>query len=88
MLDDRARVAVRAGALLSLTPTEYDLLATLARSPGRVFSKVQLLNQIWGFESYDPNLVEVHVSSLRQKLEAHGPRVLHTERGRGYVFRA
>jgi two-component system OmpR family response regulator len=88
VLDERAKVAVRAGTLLELTPTEYDLVATMSRSPGRVFSKVQLLNQIWGFDAYDPNVVEVHISSLRQKLEAHGPRVIHTERGRGYVFRA
>ena len=43
---------------------------------------------VWGYEDYDPNLVEVHVSALRRKLEAHGPRLLHTVRGLGYVLRA
>jgi len=46
---------------------------------------VQLLSLVWGFAEYDPNLVEVHVSALRRKLEAHGPRLIYTERGEGYV---
>jgi DNA-binding response OmpR family regulator len=52
-----------------------------------VLSKVQLLALVWGFDEFAPNLVEVHVSSLRRKLEAHGPRLVHTERGEGYVLR-
>ena len=42
---------------------------------------------MWGYDDYDPNLVEVHVSALRRKLEAHGPRIVHTVRGLGYVLR-
>ncbi len=42
---------------------------------------------MWGYEDYDPNLVEVHVSALRRKTEAHGPRLIHTVRGLGYVLR-
>jgi two-component system OmpR family response regulator len=87
LIDDNAKVAVRAGVVLELTPTEFELLSVLARSPNQVFSKGQLLSQIWGFDSYDPNLVEVHVSALRRKLDAHGPRLVHTMRSRGYVFR-
>jgi two-component system OmpR family response regulator len=88
LIDDNAKQAVRAGVLLDLTPTEFELLAVLARSPNQVFSKGQLLSQIWGFPAYDPNLVEVHVSALRRKLDAHGPRLVHTVRSRGYVFRS
>ena len=88
LIDDNAKLAMRAGVVLDLTPTEFELLSVLARSPNQVFSKGQLLSQIWGFDSYDPNLVEVHVSALRRKLDAHGPRLVHTVRSRGYVFRA
>ena len=65
----------------------HALLCVLARSPGRVFSKAQLLSLVWGFDDYAPNLVEVHMSALRKKLEAHGPRFIDTERGKGYVVR-
>jgi DNA-binding response OmpR family regulator len=87
VIDEEAKTVVRAGQVLELTPTEYELLCALARSPGKALSKAQLLSQVWGFDAYDPNVVEVHVSSLRRKLEAHGPRLIHTERGRGYEFR-
>ena len=60
------------------------LLAYLVRQRGLVLSKHQLLTQVWGYGAYDPNVVEVHISALRRKLEAHGPRVLHTVRGLGY----
>lgn len=88
LIDDNAKQAIRGGMALDLTPTEFELLAVLVRSPDQVFSKGQLLSQIWGFDSYDPNLVEVHMSALRRKLDAHGPRLVHTVRSRGYVFRS
>ncbi|MDQ1394719.1 MAG: two-component system, OmpR family, response regulator [Acidimicrobiaceae bacterium] len=87
LIDDNAKQVLRGGVELDLTPTEFELLSVLARAPNQVFSKGQLLSQIWGFDSYDPNLVEVHVSALRRKLDANGPRLVHTVRGRGYVFR-
>ncbi len=87
VIDDGARTVVRNGTIVDLTRTEYDLLAVLAQHPGQVLSKVQLLTQVWGFDAYDANLVEVHMSSLRRKLEAHGPRVIQTVRGVGYVLR-
>lgn len=74
--------------LVELTALEFALLARLCRSPGRVISKVQLLTDVWGFDHYALNLVEVHISSLRKKLEVHGPRVVHTVRAVGYVLRA
>ncbi len=87
VIDDGARTVVRNGNVLDLTRTEYDLLSVLAQHPGQVLSKVQLLTQVWGFDAYDANLVEVHMSSLRRKLEAHGPRLIQTVRGVGYVLR-
>ncbi|KGH45433.1 transcriptional regulator [Modestobacter caceresii] len=88
LVDDAARIVVRAGVPLELTRTEYDLLVMLVQQVGRVLSKTQLLTQVWGFDAYDTNLVEVHMSALRRKLEAAGPRLVHTVRGAGYVLRA
>lgn len=76
-----------AGHPVQLTPTEFSILAELARRRGRAVSKQRLLAAVWGFEDDDPNLVEVHVSSLRRKLEAVGPRLVHTVRGAGYLLR-
>jgi DNA-binding response OmpR family regulator len=88
VVDDGARSVSRAGERLELTRTEYDLLSMLVQHVGKVLSKTQLLTSVWGFDAYDANLVEVHMSALRRKLESHGPRVIHTVRGAGYVLRA
>ena len=77
----------RGADTIDLTATELRLLRYLAAQRGRVVSKTQILTAVWGYDDYDPNLVEVHVSALRRKLEAHGPRLLHTVRGLGYVLR-
>jgi two-component system, OmpR family, response regulator len=87
MIDEANQLVSRAGTMIELTKTEFDLLCVLAREPGRVFSKLQLLSVVWGFEEFAPNLVEVHISALRRKLEVTGPRMIHTERGEGYVIR-
>ena len=84
VVDEQTGLATRAGSSLELTPTELRLLAYLVRQRGMVLSKHQLLTQVWGYDAYDPNVVEVHISALRRKLEAHGPRILHTVRGLGY----
>jgi two-component system OmpR family response regulator len=84
MLDVDAGVAARDGHLLDLTATELRLLEFLVEQRGRIVSAGQILNAVWGYDAYDPNLVQVHVSGLRRKLEAHGPRILHTVRGIGY----
>jgi len=86
-VDEGAGMATRAGKVLALTATEHRLLCVLARHAGQVLSKAQLLRQVWNHQFADDNLVEVHVSSLRHKLEAHGPRTIHTVRGAGYVMR-
>lgn len=88
VVDDSARSASRAGHLLDLTRTEYDLLTVLAQHVGSVQSKSGLLSQVWGFTAHDTNLVEVHVSSLRRKLEVAGPRIIQTVRGDGYLLLA
>jgi len=87
VVDDGARSVARGGLPVELTRTEYDLLAMLAQNVGVVLSKTQLLTKVWGFDAYDANLVEVHMSALRRKLEAAGPRLIHTVRGAGYVLR-
>jgi two-component system OmpR family response regulator len=84
LVDEQAGLAFRKGQPLALTPTELRLLAFLVRHRGLVLSKPQLLSQVWGYDAFDPNVVEVHVSALRRKLEASGPRVLETIRGLGY----
>jgi DNA-binding response OmpR family regulator len=86
LLDESAGALTRDGAPIELTPTELRLLAFLMRHRGQVLSKDQLLTQVWGYDAYDRNLVEVHVSALRRKLESSGPRVIHTVRGLGYRF--
>ena len=84
----RMRVAV-AGRPVELTPTEFQLLATMAREPGRVFTRGQLLDAVHGvaFESYE-RAVDAHVKNLRRKIEptpGH-PRYLLTVHGVGYRF--
>jgi two-component system, OmpR family, response regulator len=86
-IDEAGHVARRAGAVVDLTATEFRLLVALATNVGIVVSKPQLLRAVWGFDDYHVNLVEVHVSALRRKLERHGERLIHTVRGVGYVMR-
>jgi two-component system, OmpR family, response regulator len=87
VIDETSRSVIRTGPPLELTRTEFDLLVAMARRPGRVFSKTELLNEVWGYDAYDTHLVEVHISSLRRKLEEQGSRLIHTVRGVGYVVR-
>jgi DNA-binding response OmpR family regulator len=87
VLDESARAAWRVGRPLDLTVTELRLLAYLLARRGRTVSKAELLTQVWGYGAYDPNLVEVRISSLRRKLEASGPRIIHTVHGHGYTIR-
>ncbi len=84
----RHRVAV-GGRAVQLTPTEFELLATLAREPGRVFTRGQLLDAVHGFslESYE-RAIDGHVKNLRRKLEADpgAPRRIVTIHGVGYAL--
>jgi two-component system OmpR family response regulator len=88
ILDEPARVVRRGDTALELTPIEFQLLGFLMRNRGVVLSRLQIMSQVWGYEEHDPNLVPVHMGNLRRKLEASGPRLIHTIRGHGYVLRA
>lgn len=72
---------------VSLTRTEFRLLTTLASKPGRVFSREQLLQEVWGYDYFgDARLVDVHIKRLRAKVEEdpHDPKIVQTVRGMGY----
>jgi two-component system copper resistance phosphate regulon response regulator CusR len=86
-LDLTTQRAERAGSRLELTAKEQALLMFFLRHPGEVLSRTRIYEHVWE-ERYDglSNTLEVHVVELRRKLEAHGPRLIHTLRGRGYLF--
>ena len=87
VISDDATSVQRDGTSVDLTETERRLLGYLAAHRERVVSKTQILTAIWGYDGFDENVVEVHVSSLRRKLEAGGrSRLVHTVRGRGYLL--
>jgi two-component system OmpR family response regulator len=87
VVDERAHTVERRGRPLDLTAVEFALLVAFCENRGLVLSKSQLLTIVWGFDHHNVNLVEVHVSALRRKLEAAGPRIIHTVRGAGYALR-
>jgi two-component system copper resistance phosphate regulon response regulator CusR len=81
--------AERAGQRLELTAKEHALLVLFLRHPEEVLTRTRIYEHVWE-ERYDglSNTLEVHIMELRRKLEAHGSRLIHTLRGRGYVFSA
>jgi len=86
---DKRAVAVN-GEPVRLTYVEFEILATLARNPGRVYSRSTLLERVWGDSAYrDPRTIDVHIRHLREKLEndAKHPELVCTVRGVGYRFR-
>jgi DNA-binding response OmpR family regulator len=87
VVDEGAHTVERRGRRIELTAIEFALLLTFCDNRGLVLSKSQLLTMVWGFDHHNVNLVEVHVSALRRKLEATGPRIIHTVRGAGYALR-
>ena len=87
VVDEGAHTVARRGRRIELTAIEFALLLTFCDNRGLVLSKSQLLTMVWGFDHHNVNLVEVHVSALRRKLEATGPRIIHTVRGAGYALR-
>jgi two-component system OmpR family response regulator len=87
-LDDETREVHRAGTLIDLTDTEYRLLRYLLSNPRRVLTRAQILDHVWEYDfAGDARVLETYVSYLRKKLEAHGPRLVHTVRGVGYALR-
>jgi DNA-binding response OmpR family regulator len=86
---EKRSVTVR-GEPAQLTYVEFEILAALARAPGRVFSRTMLLERVWGDAAYrDPRTIDVHIRHLREKLEAEPktPELILTVRGVGYRFR-
>ena len=87
-LDEGAYEVRRGGRLVELTPTEFRLLWFLLANAGRVVSKAQVLDRVWSYDfGGDSRIVESYVYHLRKKLDAHGPRLIHTVRGVGYALR-
>ncbi len=88
-IDLDAHTVVRGGDVIDVTPTEFDLLATLAAQPGRAFSRLQLLEATQGttYEGYE-RTIDAHVKNLRAKLEIDpkNPRYIETIFGVGYRF--
>ena len=87
VLDDARRVATVRSEVVSLTPTEWAVLSSLARSPGRVYSRFELVNRARGyeFEGYE-RTIDSHVKNLRRKIERdpHDPQIVQTVLGVGY----
>jgi two-component system OmpR family response regulator len=87
-LDETRWTVHRGGTQVALSPTEFRLLAYLMRHQGQILSRAQLLKDVWADNrSGQPQVVETYVSYLRRKLDAHGPRIIHTRRGVGYLLR-
>jgi two-component system OmpR family response regulator len=87
-LDETRWIVRRAGTDLELSPTEFRLLAYLMRHAGRVLSRDQLLENVWGWaHSGNSQVVETYISYLRRKLDPLGPPLIHTQRGVGYTLR-
>ena len=85
-VDLDAREVRRAGRLVQLTGTEFELLCHFVRNPRRVLSRDQILDAVWGYDfGATSNVVDVYVGYVRAKLGE--PRLIHTVRGFGYVFR-
>jgi DNA-binding response OmpR family regulator len=89
-IDPGKRAVSRNGDTIATTYVEFEILAALARSPGRVFTRDMLLARVWGDSAYrDPRTIDVHIRHLREKIEADPkePEYLFTVRGVGYRFR-
>ena len=89
-LETLMRVAHRGGAAIPLTPREFRLLEFLMRTPGRVRSRAEILENVWDY-TFDPgtNIVDVCIKRLREKIDASGgAKLLHNVRGEGFVIKA
>jgi len=87
VLDLRRRRAVRDGRTIDLSPKEFALLEFLMRNQGRVVTRTQILDHVWGYDySPDSNLVDVYVTYLRRKIDrGHQRKLIRTVRGAGYA---
>jgi DNA-binding response OmpR family regulator len=90
-VDEARREVLVDGVIAPLTALEFDLLAALASAPGRVFTRRQLIERVWGWDFYgEERVVDVHVRNLRKALgdAADSPRFISTVRGVGYKLTA
>ncbi|GIF20663.1 DNA-binding response regulator [Paractinoplanes tereljensis] len=87
-LDEDAHEVRRAGRLIDLSPTEFNLLRYLMINAGRVVSKAQILDRVWKYDfGGDGRIVESYVYYLRRKIDKTDPPLIHTVRGVGYALR-
>jgi two-component system, OmpR family, response regulator len=87
-MDEDSHEVRRAGHLITLTATEFELLRYLMRNPRRVLSKAQILDRVWNYDfGGQANVVELYISYLRKKIDAGRPPMIHTLRGAGYVLK-
>jgi len=88
-VDRERREVVRGGKVLRMKPKEFELLLFFLQHPSRVFSREQILDEVWGYDFYGgPRTVDVHIRWLRQKVEDDpaNPTRIRTIRGSGYLF--
>lgn len=85
-----SRRVYRGNREINLTPKEFSLLEYLLRNSGRVLSRTQIIENVWGY-NFDPgsNVVDVHIKFLREKIDSNsGKKLIHTIRGAGYILKA
>lgn len=88
VLDADAHRVWRAGREVTLSATEFKLLGCLMANAGRVVTRDQILDQVWQYDfGGESAIIESFISSLRKKVDADGPRLIHTVRGIGYAVR-
>ncbi len=88
VVNTATREVMRAKELIELTTKEYDLLEYLLRHPRQVLSREQIYTAVWGDDfAGESNVLEVYIRYLRTKIDAQGPRLIHTVRGVGYVLK-
>jgi two-component system, OmpR family, response regulator len=87
-LDQDSYEVRRAGHLIDLSPTEFRLLRYLMLNPGRVLTRAQILDHVWDYDfGGSSTVVATYVGYIRRKLALHGPELIHTQRGVGYILR-
>jgi two-component system, OmpR family, response regulator len=87
-MDEDSHEVRRAGELVQLTATEFELLRFLMRNPRRVLSKAQILDRVWNYDfGGQAHVVELYISYLRKKIDAGREPLIHTVRGVGYVLK-
>ena len=87
-LNDDTHEVTKAGEIVELSPTEFNLLRYLMLNSGRVLSKAQILDHVWDYDFRgEAGIVESYISYLRRKIDTQGEPLIHTKRGVGYVLR-